>query len=56
MEVYLLEVYLLEVYVPLGGVPLGGVPLGSNPIHNGLYAAEVQRQARDAARRQQVQG
>jgi len=37
-----------------GGV--GGVPLGSNPIHNGLYAAEVQRQACDAARGQQEQG
>ncbi len=32
-----------------GGVPLGG----NNPINNGLFAAEVQRQARDAARRQQ---
>ncbi len=42
--------------VPLGGVPLEGVPIGSNPIHNCLYAAEVQRQARDAARRQQEQG
>jgi hypothetical protein len=55
LEVYLLEVYLLEVYLLEVYVPLGGVPLGSNPIHNGLYAAEVQRQARDAARRQQEQ-
>jgi hypothetical protein len=33
----------------------GGVPLGGNPVNNGLFAAEVQRQARDAARRQQEQ-
>jgi len=40
-----------------GGAAAGaGVPLGGNPINNGLYAAEkVQRQARDAARRQQDQ-
>ena len=39
-----------------GGFTLGGVPLGGNPIHNGLYAAEMQRQAHDAARRLQEQG
>ena len=42
----------------LGGVGAaagGGVPLGGNPINNSLFAAEVQRQARDAARRQQEQ-
>jgi len=39
-----------------GGVAAdGGVPLGGNPINNGLFAAEMQRQARDAARRQQEQ-
>ena len=44
-----------------GGVPAaaaggnGAVPLGGNPINNGLYADAMQRQARDAARRQQEQ-
>jgi len=33
----------------------GGVPLGGNPINNGLFAAEMQRQAREAARQQQNQ-
>jgi len=35
-----------------GGLALG---VGGNPINNSLYAAEMQRQARDAARRQQEQ-
>ena len=35
-----------------GGSALG---VGGNPINNGLYAAEMQRQSRDAAHHQQEQ-
>ena len=38
-----------------GGAAAGGVPLGGNPINNSLFAAEVQRQAPEAACRQQEQ-